>query len=214
MAPDPQPQTARRKLCDAACRLLPRTRRGCVAAGLLLGCLGNAAWLYAVIRRGAHVQPTRPADAIIVLGAGWERPLRQPKLVYRNRLRYGQDLYERGLAEHIIVTEQSPAAEIACEYLVSRGVPEDAIRVEKRSTTTWENLRFAQEIMRANGWRTAIVVSDGFHLPRCLRMCDDLGLRAEGAATPYSTIEQRPYRRVKYTLREVGTWAIYGVRGY
>jgi uncharacterized SAM-binding protein YcdF (DUF218 family) len=214
MTPDPQAQRPRPKPRDVARRLLPRTWRGCVAAGLLLGCLGTAASLYVAIRRGAHVQPTRPADVIIVLGAGWERPLRQPKRVYRNRLRYGQDLYEQGLAEHIIVTEQSPAAEIAREYLVSRGVPEDAIRVENRSTTTWQNLRFAQEIMRANGWRTAIVVSDGFHLPRCLRMCDDLGLRAEGAATPYSSIEQHPYRRVKYTLREVGTWVVYRVRGY
>jgi len=195
-------------------RLLPKTTRGCVAAGVLLGFAGCAAALYATIRGSANVQPTHSADAIIVLGAGCEQPGPRPRPVYESRLLHARDLRERGLSDHIIVTEQSPAAEAAREYLVSLGVPEDAIEVENRSVTTWENLRFARDVMQRRGWRSAIVVSDGFHMSRAVRMCRDLGIEPQGAATPYSRIERRPGGRVKYTLREIGVYVVYLVRGY
>ncbi|MBM3474041.1 MAG: YdcF family protein [Armatimonadetes bacterium] len=194
-------------------RLLPKTTRGCVATGVLLGALGCGLALYAVVRRGARAQPTRQADAIIVLGAGCEQPGPRPRPVYRNRLVYARDLWQRGMAPHIIVTEQSPAAEAAREYLLAIGVSEDAVELENRSTTTYENLALARDVMRANGWRRCIVVSDGFHLSRAVRMCRDLGLDPQGAATPYSLIEQRPGGRVKYTLREVGVYVIYLLTG-
>lgn len=183
-----------------ACAGSRRVRR-VLLAGVLAGA-GGTGWLYVTIRRSAHVQPTRPADAIIVLGAGWERQVRLPKRVYRARLLYARDLYERGMAPNIIVTEQSPAAEIAREYLVTIGVPEEAIEFENRSTTTWENLSYAREVMRRHKWRTAIVVSCGFHMFRSLKMCEELGIPAQGAATPYTHIEKVGYKRVKYTLRE------------
>jgi len=194
-------------------RLLPKTIRGCVAIGLALGLLGCGAALYAVVRRDAHAQPTREADAIIVLGAGCEEPGPRPRPVYRNRLLHARDLRQRGLAPCIIVTEQSPTAEAARRYLVGLGIPAEAIELENRSTTTRENLVFAREVMRTHGWRRCIVVSDGFHLSRAVRMCRDLGLEAQGAATPYSRIEQRPGGRVKYTLREVGVYVTYLLAG-
>jgi uncharacterized SAM-binding protein YcdF (DUF218 family) len=168
--------------------------------------------LYWTVRRGAHTQPREAADCIVVLGAGYERPTRQPTLTYRNRLRHGKDLYEQGLAKHIIVTELAPAGEIAREYLLSLGVPEDAVLYENRSRTTWQNLEFAQEVMREHGWTTAIIVSDGFHIHRSLMMCRDLGIPAQGAATPYSVIERVAYKRVRYSVREVPLLVAQAVR--
>jgi uncharacterized SAM-binding protein YcdF (DUF218 family) len=159
------------------------------------------------------VQPNRPADAIIVLGAGYEPHMRLPKRVYRARLLYARDLYEREMASHIIVTERSPAAEIAREYLVELGVPEETIKVESRSATTWENLSGAQAIMRQHEWRTAIIVTCGFHMFRSLKMCEELGIPAQGAATPYSHIEKIGYKRAKYTLRECGTYVAHVLTG-
>jgi uncharacterized SAM-binding protein YcdF (DUF218 family) len=175
--------------------------------------VGGTGWLYVTIRRSAGVQPTKPADVIIVLGAGWERPLRLPKRVYRARLVYARELYERGLAPHIIVTEKSPAAEIAREYLIELGVPEEAVEFENHSTTTWENLAYAQDIMREHGWQSAIVVTCGFHMFRSLRMCEELGIPAQGAASPYAHIERSAYKRFRYTLRECGTYAAHVLTG-
>ncbi len=183
-----------------ACAGSRRLRR-LLLAGVLAGAAGMG-WLYVAIRRSATVQPNRPADVIIVLGAGSHRAVGLPRRVYRARLLYARDLYERGMAPNIIVTEQSPAAEIARDYLVTIGVPEEAIRYENRSTTTWENLLYAREVMRDEGWRTAIVVSCGFHMLRSLKMCEELGISAQGGATPYGHIEKNGRKRVKYTLRE------------
>jgi uncharacterized SAM-binding protein YcdF (DUF218 family) len=197
-----------------ALRACARSRRlkRLLAAGLL-GAAGGTGWLYVTIRRSAGVQPTRPADVIIVLGAGWEGTVRLPKRVYRARLLHARDLYERGMAPNIIVTERSPAAEIARDYLTDLEVPEDAIAIENRSATTRENLSYAQEIMRERGWETAIVVSCGFHMFRSLKMCEELGIPAQGAATPYSHIEKIGYKRVRYTLRECGTYVAHKLTG-
>ena len=186
-----------------ALRRCTRSRRlkRVLAVGVLAGA-GSMGWLYVTIRRASTVQPTKPADAIIVLGAGSLRAVGLPRHVYRARLLYARDLYERGMAPNIIVTEQSPAAEIARDYLVKVGVPAEAIRFENRSTTTWENLLYAREVMREEAWRTAIVVSCGFHMFRSLKMSEELGLSAQGAATPYSHIEKDSRKRIRFTLRE------------
>jgi uncharacterized SAM-binding protein YcdF (DUF218 family) len=159
------------------------------------------------------MQPTHAADVIIVLGAGCELPGPVPRPVYRDRLLHARDLWQQGMAPHIIVTEQSPTAEAARDYLIGLGVAGEAIELENRSTTTLGNLAFAAEVMQRHGWRRCIVVSDGFHLARATRMCRDLGLEVQGAATPYSRIERFPGARAKYTLREVGVYAIYLLAG-
>jgi uncharacterized SAM-binding protein YcdF (DUF218 family) len=194
-----------------ACAASRRLRR-LVVAGVIAG-VGGTGWLYVAIRRSAGVQPKKPADVIIVLGAGYERHVRLPKRVYRARLLYARDLYERGMAPHIIVTERSPAAEIAREYLVELGVPEEAVKLERRSATTWENLSGAHQTMRENEWRTAIIVTCGFHMYRSLKMCEELGIPPQGAATPYAHIEKSGYKRAKYTLRECGTYVAHVLTG-
>lgn len=196
-------------LRKAVGRLTPKqTWRRVVAVALLLS-LGALSVLHWTIGRSAKLQPTRPADCVIVLGAGYNGtpPNVTPKKVYRNRLKHGRDLFNRGMAAHIIVTELAPAAGAARDYLVSEGIPESAISVEGRSISTWENLGSSQEIMREHGWESAIVVSDGFHMYRAMRMCRDLELDAEGAATPYSEIDRVWYKRIRWTLSECTGYA-------
>ena len=69
-------------------------------------------------------------------------------------MRYYPKVYDRSEAE-------------ACrEVLMAHGIPEDAILLEERSRSTEENALYTREIMDANGWETALVVSDGYHLLR------------------------------------------------
>lgn len=168
--------------------------------GLLLVAMVPGA-LYVQVRRHAHDQPTHDADAIIVLGAGGG-PSR-PSATYRARLDHALDLYKRGLAPKIIVTERTPGAEGARRYLLISGVPTEDVLMENRSTTTWENLRFAREVMVERGWNSAIISSCGFHLYRATRMAAELGIDAQGAAAPGSLIEAKPAARTKMTWLEV-----------
>ncbi len=56
------------------------------------------------------------------------------------------------------------------------GVAEKQILVEGRALTTWQNLRYAQRIMLAHGYRTALLISTRDHLPRARRFADYYGI--------------------------------------
>jgi uncharacterized SAM-binding protein YcdF (DUF218 family) len=66
------------------------------------------------------------------------------------------------------------------------GVPENALRVEKESGNTLDNLREAKKIMGDEKWKSALLVSDPWHLKRARRMATDLGLEVYVSATPSS----------------------------
>lgn len=166
----------------------------------LVGILAYTGWLYHDVRGAATSQPSHPADVIIVLGSGGNAS--RPSRVYQARLDYAFNLYRRGFAQHVIVTEKAPIAQSAGRYLTGKGTPSQAVFLEDRSKNTWENLKYAQVIMREQGWESAIVVSCGFHLFRALRMCRDLGMNAQGAAATNSPVERSAAGRFKWTLLE------------
>ncbi len=173
--------------------------RTAMALLLLVGLVPGA--LYLRVRGHVDDQPTERADALIVLGAGGTAT--RPSPVYRNRLDHARRLYEQGFADTIVVTELAPASEGARRYLITGGVPEEAVLLEDRSTTTWENLRFAGEVARERRVRSVIVVSCGFHLCRATRMARELGFDAQGAAAPGSPIEADPEKRRLQSRLEV-----------
>ena len=176
---------------------------------LVLSAVGMAV-LYAAVRHSATLQPTEPADVIIVLGSGSSKG--KPSPVYAARLDHARKLFERGLAPRIIVTEKAPAAQDAQRYLLAHGVQAQSILLEDRSTTTWENLKFSKEIMDRHGWRSAIVVSCPFHLFRGLQMCRELRITAQGAGSD-SPLEKTAESRLRYTLIECRKYLAYKVLG-
>ena len=53
------------------------------------------------------------------------------------------------------------------EYLMEHGVPEDAILIENRSRTTFENLTFSKRILEEEGLgKRVLVVTNSFHALR------------------------------------------------
>ena len=70
-------------------------------------------------------------------------------------------------------------------YLMSHGVPSEAIIVETEGESTVESTAMAGEIMRRMGLHSAIVVSDGYHIYRVKKMLhierhDRVRLAAQG----------------------------------
>lgn len=113
----------------------------------------------------------QPADVIIVLGSGLRRDSRPgPALIRRSQR--AAELYAQGYAPAIICTggytvgRTRSEADGCREVLEASGVPAEAILLEERSRSTEENAFYAEAIMRANGWHTAVLVSDGYHLLR------------------------------------------------
>lgn len=111
-------------------------------------------------------------DTIIVLGCRLYGDIPSPALV--RRLNKALELYEMGLAEQLIVSGAMGPGESVTEayamrkYLVDRGVQANNIHMEDRSYSTWENLKYSQEIMETHGFTTALLVTSDFHVFRSL----------------------------------------------
>ncbi len=137
-----------------------------------------ALWLVAsaslgvVIHVYGGIDHARPSDVIVVLGAGVNRN-NTPSLAQRVRTNRAADLWQQGLAPIIICTGGLPGfatvteAETCRDILVNqRGIPDSAIVLEARSRSTQENAAYTDAIMHAHDWRSAIIVSDPYHLLR------------------------------------------------
>lgn len=147
-----------------------------------------------------------PADVIIVLGAAAYDA--RPSPVFAERIRHGIDLYQRGLAKHLIFTggfgkgARFSESQVAQRYALKHGVPRQAILIETRSRTTHQNLQEAAALMKAHGFKRAIVVSDPLHMARALRLAREAGIDALGSSTPTSRFRSFETRK-RFLLQEV-----------
>lgn len=128
------------------------------------------------------------ADVAIILGAETYNGEVSP--VYRERINHGITLYEEGYVDRLIVTggtadeaEESDAS-AAKKYLLSQGIPEEAVLMEDQSSITQENLENSKVIMEENGYKTAIIVSDPLHMKRAMLLAEDAGITAYSSPTP------------------------------
>ena len=156
-----------------------------VAALAVAGLLAEVAYLSVRIERQSTLDEARPADVILVMGAAEYRG--RPSPVLRARLDHALELYQRKLAPHILTTGGAGGDATFTEggvgrsYLIGKGVPADAIIVETEGESTVYSTALAGEIMRRMGLRSAIVVSDGYHIFRVKRMLESHGLTAYGS---------------------------------
>lgn len=157
-----------------------------VALVLLLGIVatGVAVW------RAAHTDDASRvdhADVILVLGAAQYDG--QPSPVFEGRLRHASLLYGEGRASTIVVLGGSAAgdrtseAEAGRDWLVSEGIPSEAVVASPVGSTTFESLEAAAGWMRDHELSSAFLVSDPWHNLRVKRMAADLGIEGYASAT-------------------------------
>lgn len=153
-------------------------------SGLIVEVMGVAA----EIQQESLVDDAQPADAIIVLGAAEYRG--KPSPVLEARLNHALFLYLKGLAPRIITTGGAGGDPVFTEgsvgraYLVRRGVPPEAIVVEREGESTVQSVTAVVEIMRRMNLKSAIVVSDGYHIFRVKKMLESSGLKVYGSPRP------------------------------
>lgn len=111
-------------------------------------------------------------DAIIILGSGLIGDKVPPLLA--QRLEKGKAVYEQFKKRPKLIVsggqgsdELIAEAEAMARYLMEHGVPEDAILIENRSRTTFENLTFSKRILEEEGLdKRVLVVTNSFHALR------------------------------------------------
>jgi SanA protein len=129
-----------------------------------------------------HVEDVPSRAVAIVLGAGlWADGSITPVLA--DRVATAADLYQAGAVRVLLfsgdnrfVGYNEPQAMF--EYAVRLGVPEDAIVLDYAGRRTYDSCYRARAIF---GVDRALVVTQRFHAPRALYLCDALGVDAVAA---------------------------------
>jgi SanA protein len=169
---------------------------------LLVAPLALRAWVgqrydEAVYSRPAAV-PARPVA--IVFGAGY-LPSGRLSAALADRMEAAMALYRAGAVNKLLLTGDNrfadynePAAMAA--YAEARGVPREDLVLDYAGRRTYDSCYRAGVIF---GVERAVLVTQGFHLPRALYTCDHLGLEVIGLAA-----DRQAYGRAAwYSLREL-----------
>jgi uncharacterized SAM-binding protein YcdF (DUF218 family) len=142
----------------------------------------------------------RESDAIVVLGAA--QYVGRPSPVLRARLDHALDLWQRGLAPTLIFTggmgvgDTTSEAAVSRNYALQHGVPDTAILTENEGRTTRESLA------AVSAMRTAILVSDPFHMLRLRILSSQYGVDAYTSPTKTSPISANKAQALAYVLSE------------
>lgn len=123
-----------------------------------------------------------PSESVaIIFGAGLQRD-GTPTAVLRDRVKTGASLYFSGKAKKLLMSGDNRVVEYnepqaMRQYALSLGVPDEAIILDYAGRRTYDTCYRAKAIF---GVENALLVTQKFHLPRALFLCNALGVKAFG----------------------------------
>lgn len=170
-------------------RLHPRYR-WVVVAIVAIPTLVATPWAVVRVSTGSSTHPSDAsfarADAAVVLGARVYADGR-PSRFLRERIEVGVRLYLDGTVDRLIMSGDGNDSSGFGEPTVMRqvaedmGVPPEAIVEDPLGVDTYSSCVNAQDTFGAT---SVIMVSQEFHVPRAVWVCDQIGLDAQGAYPP------------------------------
>jgi len=111
-------------------------------------------------------------DVIVVLGAAvWEHGVSSPSLC--RRILHAVALLHSGLSNTLLVTggvgKHPPSEAQAMRRLaLEHGVFKEQVIMEETAKSTLDSAIACSDIIKRNGWSTALIVSDRYHLFRSI----------------------------------------------
>lgn len=139
----------------------------------------------------------QPSQVAIVFGAGLFRN-GKPSDVLSDRLITAAELYFTNKVEKILVsgdnsTEDYDEPSAMYDFLIQWGVPAQDIAVDFAGRRTYDTCIRAKEIWQIEN---AILVTQAFHLPRALFLCNHFGVDSKGiSATRQSYTNETSYKK-------------------
>lgn len=153
---------------------------------------------------GSRDNVTFDEDAVIVLGKGLDGDKVPVNLA--KRLDKAIEYQRRNPKALLVVSggkgseDKLSEAQAMYDYLLSKGIPQDIIIKEDKSTTTYENFVFSSEILKEKLGEDYSVafVSNRFHIWRAERLAKSLGINTThlGAGIQWYTIPANYVREV------------------
>lgn len=168
---------------------------------LLLGCLVLLIILLPRFITGAYAsnrmyqQPEAPAERVaIIFGAGLRRD-GTPTAMLRDRVLTGAQLYFSGKVKKLLMSGDNRFAdynepESMRQFALSVGVPDEAIVLDYAGRRTYDTCYRAKAIF---GVENALLVTQGFHLPRAVFLCNMLGMNTLGVEATHCYWNGSPF---------------------
>lgn len=172
-----------------------------VLAFLTLIFLSSPWWIYRAGVNRIYTPETVPYHPVaIVFGAGLTAS-GTPSDVLKDRLNVAADLYFSDRVDQILVSGDNPVdtysePDAMKDYLIQSGVAEADIVADYAGRRTYDTCARAQEIWDLDA---AILISQGYHLPRAIFTCRKLGVESVGVS---SSLQSYVYQE-KYEFREI-----------
>jgi SanA protein len=183
-------------------KLLIKVLLGLLFAGLLILGIPKLVTLLFARSRSFSASDVPPAPVAIVFGAGLNRD-GSPTPVLRDRVTTAANLYFAGKVQKLLVSGDNrfayynePGAMM--QYAVQLGVPEKDIVQDFAGRSTYDTCYRAKYIF---GVSNAILVTQGYHLPRAIFLCNELGVSAVGVPADLRQYQRLPY--FSWVLREL-----------
>ena len=121
--------------------------------------------------------PARPVA--VVFGAGLNRD-GSPSPMLADRLNSSVALYKAGKVQRLFMTgDNTTSQEVTAmrNYAVRQGVPANDITGDQAGLRTYDSCYRA---VHTYGLTSAVLVTQGYHLPRALYLCNSMGLNSVG----------------------------------
>lgn len=155
----------------------------CAVSAVGIVCVILAAVISGFMIGASRDAPDGQASTMVVLGCKVKNG--RPSLMLRRRLDAAYDYLSEYEDVTVIVSggkgsdELISEAQCMSDYLVSKGISPDRIIMEDKSASTYENLKFSQEIIETNNLCDKItIVTDGYHQLRAEMIASGLGMEA------------------------------------
>lgn len=148
----------------------------------------------------------------VVLGASVDKKTSVPSSVLQDRLDVAVDLLKKKKIMGIIVTGddgkwRSNEVKGMVDYLHSLGVPDDVIHADGNAYRTFDSCSNLKE----KGFNNVILITQRFHLPRALYLCNKIGLNSHGVIADKRWYPQAIYFWARDFL--ASPFAYFDVRG-
>ncbi len=172
------------------------------AGAVTVVCAVGAVALSIAMLKAMNDKPDGKPVTLIVLGCQINGE--SPSLMLRSRLDTAYDYLVENEDIKVIVSggqgsdEVTSEADVMQKYLIKRGISENRIYIEDKSTSTEENLEFSKDIIEKEGLcRDIAIVTDGFHQLRA-----DIFAKRQGLSAYNLPSETEEWLLPTYWIRE------------
>ena len=166
--------------------------------------------------RNKTLQSEQIYDVAVVLGAAvWSN--NEPSTIFEGRIKKAHNLSVAGKVRTIQFTGGNAPGEVseakaADVYFKSLGGSGSNTVIEQTTSTTAQQVEFTRtKYFMDNKPKRVVIISDDFHLPRAIEMCNFFNIDVMGLASDYNLkIEKLLYYRTRESIALVLFW-LFGI---